>query len=235
MSTQAAPDAGAARHLRAAGQGTLGILADLIEQERPIFAMPSWFVTEDSVLVVLDEAYREFLTDPDVPDGIPLALERENVAVLRTFSKAYALAGVRIGYWVAPPPIAAGTAKVRVPFAVSRLAQAAGLAALEHADEVGARCETVIRERERLSAAMREAGHDVPPSQANFLWLPLRERSARFGEHGAESGIMVRVFGKDGVRVTVGLPKENDAFLRAAQSLLTLSREAGHLVRRATS
>ncbi|GAA2307728.1 histidinol-phosphate transaminase [Streptomyces caniferus] len=170
------------------------------------------------VLVVLDEAYREFLTDPDVPDGIPLALERENVAVLRTFSKAYALAGVRIGYCVAPPPIAAGTAKVGVPFAVSRLAQAAGLAALEHADEVGARCETVIRERERLSAAMREAGHDVPPSQANFLWLPLRERSARFGEHCAESGIMVRVFGKDGVRVTVGLPEENDAFLRAAQS-----------------
>ncbi|MEV0368721.1 histidinol-phosphate transaminase [Streptomyces sp. NPDC050636] len=168
------------------------------------------------VLVVLDEAYREFITDPDVPDGVPLALERENVAVLRTFSKAYALAGVRIGYCVAPPPIAAITTKVGVPFAVSRLAQAAGLAALEHADEVRARCETVIRERERLREALLEAGHEVAYSQANFLWLPLGESSARFGEHCANNGVMVRAFGNDGVRVTVGLPEENAAFLRAA-------------------
>ncbi|MFE9776138.1 histidinol-phosphate transaminase [Streptomyces sp. NPDC005931] len=171
------------------------------------------------VLVVLDEAYREFVTDPEVPDGVPLALERENVAVVRTFSKAYGLAGVRIGYCVTAPPIAAITTKVGVPFSVSRLAQAAGLAVLEHAEETRARCEAVTRERDRLRAALQEAGYDVAESQANFLWLPLGERSAQFGEHCADNGIMIRVFGNDGVRVTVGLPEENDAFLRAAQSL----------------
>lgn len=170
------------------------------------------------VLVILDEAYGEFVTDPDVPDGIPLALEHENIAVLRTFSKAYGLAGVRIGYCVAAPPVTAAAAKVGVPFAVSRLAQAAALAALAHGDEVRQRCEVVVRERERVHAALLATGHQLPPSQANFLWLPLGERSAEFSGHCADHGVMVRAFASDGVRVTVGSPEENDAFLRAAQS-----------------
>ncbi|MEU9181605.1 histidinol-phosphate transaminase [Streptomyces sp. NPDC048550] len=170
----------------------------------------------DRVLVVLDEAYREFVTDPDVPDGIALSRARRNVAVLRTFSKAYGLAGVRIGYCVAPPAVVSALHKVAVPFAVSRLAQAAALAALDHPAEVRARCAAVVRERDRLHTRLLEAGYPVPPSQANFLWLPVGERATEFADFCARHGVLVRAFPGDGIRVTVGLPEENDAFLCAA-------------------
>jgi histidinol-phosphate aminotransferase len=168
------------------------------------------------VVVVMDEAYREFVTDPDVPDGIPLALERENMAVLRTFSKGYGLAGIRVGYCVAPPALVSVVSKVAVPFATSRIAQAAGLAALDEVPAAIARCAAVTVERERVAGALRAAGYEVPDSQANFVWLPLGPISAAFGDHCAAHSIMVRVFANDGVRVTSGLPEENDAFLAAA-------------------
>jgi histidinol-phosphate aminotransferase len=170
------------------------------------------------VLVVLDEAYREFVTDPDVPDGIPLALERDNVAVLRTFSKAYGLAGIRVGYCVAPPSVTRLISKVGIPFAVSRTAQAAAAAALGEATVSRDRCAAVTEERRRVGDALRAAGYDVPESQANFHWLPLGVNSPAFGEHCAAQSVMVRVFGTEGVRVTVGSLEENDAFLTAARS-----------------
>ncbi|MFD3325567.1 histidinol-phosphate transaminase [Streptomyces sp. NPDC058701] len=168
------------------------------------------------VLVVLDEAYREFVDDPDVPDGIALARHRPNVAVLRTFSKAYGLAGVRIGYCVAAPAVVSAVHKVAVPFAVSRLAQAAALAALDRPEEVRARSAAIVRERRRLESLLSRDGHEVTPSQANFVWLPLGEEAAGFADSCARHGVLVRAFPGDGVRVTVGLPEENDAFLRAA-------------------
>ncbi|MBY8875056.1 histidinol-phosphate transaminase [Micromonospora sp. PLK6-60] len=168
------------------------------------------------VLVVLDEAYHEF-AGPDVADGVSVLADRENVAVLRTFSKAYGLAGVRVGYCVAPPAVIREVHRVAVPFVVSRLAQRSASVALRHADEVAARCATVVRERERVFRALRGRGFPVPRSQANFLWLPLGAESGRFAEYCAEQGILVRRFGDEGVRVTVGLPDENDAFLRAAE------------------
>jgi histidinol-phosphate aminotransferase len=170
------------------------------------------------VVVVLDEAYREFVTDPDVPDGVALTLRGGNIAVLRTFSKAYGLAGVRVGYCVAPPPLARLLAKVAVPFAVSRLAQAAALAALADAAAVPSRCLPVTRERDRVRAALLAAGYDVTPSQANFLWLPLGPATADFAAHCARHSILVRSFPDEGIRVTLGLPAENDAFLAAATS-----------------
>ncbi|MFE7275160.1 histidinol-phosphate transaminase [Streptomyces sp. NPDC057623] len=170
------------------------------------------------VLVVLDEAYREFVMDPDVPDGLLLAREYENVAVLRTFSKAYGLAGIRVGYCVGSPDVVSAVNKVAVPFAVSALAQAAATAALSHTAEVAERCRAVAAERERVRDRLTAAGLSVPASQANFLWLPLAGRSADFAGFCEEHGVVVRRFGDEGVRVTVGAREDNDVFVRAAEA-----------------
>jgi histidinol-phosphate aminotransferase len=175
------------------------------------------------VLVVIDEAYREFVDDPDVPDGIATAKAAwarngHNVAVLRTFSKAYGLAGLRVGYCVAPEPVAAALRKVFVPFGVNSVAQAAAIASLDAEAELLARCEQVVAERGRVTAELLDLGYDVPPSQANFVWLPLGERTADFNEHCMDHKVIVRAFVGDGARVTIGDPAENDAFLAAAAS-----------------
>jgi histidinol-phosphate aminotransferase len=171
-----------------------------------------------TVLVVLDEAYREFVTDPDVPDGLELLEGRDNLAVLRTFSKAYGLAGLRVGYAIAAPDLVAALRKVCVPFSVNAVAQAAAIASLDAADELLARCTDVTAERERVRAALMDAGYEVPPSQANFVWLPLGEHTAAFTEHCLTHKVLVRPFMGDGVRVTIGAPEENEAFLAAACS-----------------
>src|SRR5690606_28940868 len=135
-------------------------------------------------------------------------------------SKAWGLAGLRVGFLVAAPEVAAAVRKVVTPFSTSSVAQAAALAALQAADEVRRRCDLVIAERERLLATARKLVPDVPESQANFIWLPLGERSAAFGAACERRGVIVRPFPGDGVRVTVGTPAENDAFLAAAESAL---------------
>jgi histidinol-phosphate aminotransferase len=173
-----------------------------------------------NVLVVLDEAYREFVTDPDVPDGLATYGERPNVVVLRTLSKAWGLAGLRVGYLVAAPAVANAVRKVVTPFSTSLAAQAAALAALEADAEMRRRAALVVAERERVLAAMRAMLPGVPETQANFVWLPLGERATAFGQGCEEHRVIVRPFAGDGVRVTVGTPEENDAFLAAAEKSL---------------
>jgi histidinol-phosphate aminotransferase len=187
--------------------GTSVRRADL---DRFLAAVPS------DVLVVLDEAYREFVTDPDVPDGLEVYGDRPNVVVLRTLSKAWGLAGLRIGFLVAQPEVAADVRKVVTPFSTNAVAQAAALAALQQAEEVRRRCALVVAERERVTEAVRRLFPDVPSSQANFVWLPLGDRAAEFGAACEKQGVIVRPFPGDGVRVTIGTPAENDAFLAAA-------------------
>jgi histidinol-phosphate aminotransferase len=187
--------------------GTSVRRADL---DRFLAAVPS------DVLVVLDEAYREFVTDPDVPDGLEVYGDRPNVVVLRTLSKAWGLAGLRIGFLVAQPEVAADVRKVVTPFSTNAVAQAAALAALQQAEEVRRRCALVVTERERVTEAVRRLFPDVPSSQANFVWLPLGDRAAEFGAACEKQGVIVRPFPGDGVRVTIGTPAENDAFLAAA-------------------
>jgi histidinol-phosphate aminotransferase len=172
----------------------------------------------DGVLVALDEAYYEFVTDPEVPDGVALGRHRENLAVLRTFSKAYGLAGLRVGYCVASAPIVAALRKVFVTFSVSSLAQIAALASLEVADELLDRCRDITVERARVRAELLAMGYPVADSQANFVWLPLEEQTAAFTEHCLDHKIVIRPFSDDGVRVTVSEPGDNDAFLAAARS-----------------
>jgi histidinol-phosphate aminotransferase len=169
------------------------------------------------VLVVLDEAYREFVTDPDVPDGLASFGDRPNVVVLRTLSKAWGLAGLRVGYLVAAPDVATTVRKVITPFSVSGLAQTAALAALEAEEEMRRRVALVVAERERVAHAVRSVLPAVPPTQANFVWLPLAgDAAAEFAAACEEGGVTVRPFGGDGVRVTIGTPEENDALLALA-------------------
>jgi histidinol-phosphate aminotransferase len=189
--------------------GTVLHAADL---ERFLDAVP------DHVLVVLDEAYREFVRDPRVPDGLRMVAARDNLVLLRTFSKAYGLAGARAGYGIAPPQVAAGMRKVAIPFSVSRLAQAAALASLDVADELLARCEVVVAERGRVRDELLTMGYEVPESQGNFVWLALRERTTAFNEHCLDQKVLVRGFAGDGARVTIGLAEENDVFLQAART-----------------
>src|SRR4051794_15163189 len=180
------------------------------ELERFLDAVP------ERTLVVLDEAYGEFVTDPDVPDGLELMRGRANVAVLRTFSKAWGLAGLRVGYLIAEDPaVAEAVRKTNVPFSVSTLAQAAAVAALASADEVRRRCEAVVAERDRLTAALRERGVDVADSQANFVWLPLAERTTEVAAALESRAVITRPFAGEGIRVTVGTPEEDDVFLAA--------------------
>ncbi|MBO0854561.1 MAG: histidinol-phosphate transaminase [Nocardia sp.] len=183
----------------------------------------------ERVLVVLDEAYYEYLRFPesDHPNGIELGRTRSNVIVLRTFSKAYGLAGLRAGYAIGDPEIVTALQKVHIPFSVNRLAQTAALACLQARHELLERTDRVVAERNRMREALMTAGYRVPPSQANFVWLPLGERSADFGTASAEAGVLVRPYGTDGVRVTAGDPHENDLFLTFATAPETMTRFLG--------
>ncbi|GAA1704520.1 histidinol-phosphate transaminase [Fodinicola feengrottensis] len=167
------------------------------------------------VLVVVDEAYREFVTDPDVPDGLDFARGRENVVVLRTLSKAWGMAGLRVGWLAATPHVADTVRKIVTTFSVSSLAQAAALAALDQRDEMRRRCDLVIAERPRILEAVRKLGFETPDSQANFVWLPAADATSQIVATCDRHGVIVRGFAGEGIRVTVGTPEENDRFLAA--------------------
>jgi histidinol-phosphate aminotransferase len=169
------------------------------------------------ILIAIDEAYVEYIRDGMLPDSLELARARSNVVVLRTFSKAYGLAGLRVGYAVGHPELITALDKVFVPFSVTSVSQAAAIASLDAADELLARTDAVVAERSRVAAALRDAGFTLPPSQANFVWLPLGPRTLDFVARAAEARIVVRPYGTDGVRVTIGAPEENDALLRFAR------------------
>ncbi|MFE1957484.1 histidinol-phosphate transaminase [Streptomyces sp. NPDC059479] len=170
------------------------------------------------VLVVLDEAYREFIRDAQVPDGVEIYRERPNVAVLRTFSKAYGLAGLRVGFAIAHEPVAAALRKTAVPFGVSQIAQEAAIASLRAEDELLGRVGALVAERTRVYAGLVDQGWTVPETQANFVWLRLGGRTLDFAAACEAAGVVVRPFAGEGVRVTIGEHEANDVFLQAAEA-----------------
>ncbi|QTE29444.1 histidinol-phosphate transaminase [Pengzhenrongella sicca] len=176
------------------------------------------------VLVVLDEAYVEFVRDPEAPDALGLLAEFANVVVLRTFSKAYGLAGLRVGYALAEPGLAQGIRAATTPFSVSHLAQVAALASLAARGELLDRVDAIVAERVRMLAALRAQGWTVPDSQANFVWLPLGDHADAFAAAATRAGVLVRPFAGDGVRVSVGEPEANDLALEVAHDWLTSGR-----------
>ena len=172
------------------------------------------------VVVVIDEAYLEFVDAEDAPDAMAVHAARPNVVVLRTFSKAYGLAGLRIGYAVAHEPVAEALRKSALPFGVNSLAQAAAIASLEAADELEVRVKELVAERERVVAALREQGWQVPDQQANFVWFDLGEDTPAFAAACESEGLTVRPYGVDGARATIAEPEANDRLVEVAGRFL---------------
>jgi len=172
------------------------------------------------VIVVLDEAYREFISDTDVPDGLDFFRERNNVVVMRTFSKAYGLAGLRVGFAIAPEPIAEGIRKTALPFGVSSIAEDAALAALECEDELFERVRHLSHERDRVWQALADQGWEIHPSHANFVWLRLGERTQEFAQACEAAGITIRAFPDEGVRISVAEEEANDRVIDVGKSLV---------------
>ena len=173
------------------------------------------------VLVVLDEAYTEFVTRTDVADGVAMVRRYPNLVLLRTFSKAYGLAALRVGFAIAHPAVAAAIRKTATPFGVSTVAEEAAVASLAAEDELMERVRAVVVERERVLAALRAQGWNVVDSQANFVWLRLGDRTTDYAAACEEAGITVRPVAGEGVRITVGEPEANDRVITVSQAFLT--------------
>jgi histidinol-phosphate aminotransferase len=169
-------------------------------------------------LVVLDEAYAEYVRDPQVPDGMAVYRDRPNVAVLRTFSKAYGLAGLRVGFLVAHPPVAAAVRKTVLPFTVNALAQVAAIASLAAEPELLERVDAVVKERARVRDELLAQDWSVPPTEANFVWLRLGADTQDFTAACAQAGVAIRPFGAEGARISIGDHDANDAFLAVARA-----------------
>ena len=174
----------------------------------------------DDVMIVIDEAYREF-NDPALGDPVhsvqPLF---PNVVVTRTFSKAFGLAGLRSGYCVAHPEVITEINKTRLPFTVNNLAQAGMLAAIEHVDEAMEQVHRLRDERTRCVETLRSWGIDVVDSHANFLFLPTGAATLELATTFEQNGIITRPFPDLGLRITIGSPEENDRWLAACRELL---------------
>jgi histidinol-phosphate aminotransferase len=179
----------------------------------------------DHVTVIVDEAYVEFQVDDDPADTVDLRKDFPNLVLLRTFSKVYGLAGLRVGYALCSPSFRSAVDAVRQPFSVNAIAQAAAAEAVRHSDDVAARVERTIVERVIVEEGVRELGLETPDSQANFSWIDLGDAEeadvvAKLGEQG----ILVRpgtpLGGPGHIRVSYGTPAENRRFLEALGAIV---------------
>jgi histidinol-phosphate aminotransferase len=171
------------------------------------------------VVVVLDEAYHQFDTDPGSPQGLDFFARYPNVVVCRTFSKAYGLAGLRLGYAVAPADLADQVRKVSLAFGVTDLAQVAALASLAAADELDERVAALIERRHLVEAGLADQGWRLPPSQANFVWLPTGDQTPAAARLLDEHGLVARVFPGEGARITIGEAESITPLLSATAAI----------------
>jgi histidinol-phosphate aminotransferase len=169
---------------------------------------------DESITIVIDEAYVEYVTDPSYESMLELAPQTPNVLVARTFSKIYGLAGLRVGFGVGHPDLIAKLRTTQPPFAVTAPAQAAALAALPLQARVAERAAENAAGRVRLATAMSNRGYRVADSEANFVYFEPAMGASELFEGLLRRGVIVRVLG-GGVRVTVGTPAENERFIVA--------------------
>jgi len=174
------------------------------------------------VLVILDEAYAEFVTDPDAVNGlrVPGGPSRANVVVLRTFSKAFGLAGLRIGYAVGHPRILDAARSASIPLSVTAHAEEAALASLDAESELIVRVREIAERRDRLAAGLRDVGWRIPEAQGNFIWLPAGAETMVVAQAFESAGLIVRPFAGDGIRISVGEEASVDKVLRIAASVV---------------
>ena len=169
------------------------------------------------VLVVVDEAYVEFVRMSDPVDGLATVGAHDNVVSTRTFSKAYGLAGFRVGFAVAPEPVATALRAVSLPFGVSTVAQAAAVASLAARPQLLERVDALVAERDRVVKGLADAGLVVPEAQGNFVWFAMGDRTAELAATAEELGIVVRPFAGEGARITIGEPEANDRIVELAR------------------
>jgi histidinol-phosphate aminotransferase len=186
------------------------------------------------MLVLLDEAYIEFVrTEPTGPgasvDGSALLGRYPNLVILRTFSKAYGLAGLRVGYAIGPAYILDAARSTAIPLSVTAASAAAALASLEPAAEreLLARVETIAGRREALRRALLDLGWRVPEAHGNFVWLPTGDRTKEVAERLFDAGLVTRAFPPEGIRISVGEPESVETLLRILGELVPASQE-GH-------
>ena len=181
------------------------------------------------VLVILDEAYAEFVTDPDAVDGLLVLgnATHPNVVVLRTFSKAFGLAGLRVGYAVSHKRILDAARSTSIPLSVTAQAEVAALASLDAEVELLDRVRAIAERRDQLVAALRDARWRVPDAQGNFVWLPTGDETLAAAQAFDEAGIIVRPFAGDGIRISVGEAESVEKVLRIAASVVG-DLPAGH-------
>jgi len=180
----------------------------------------------NDLFVVMDEAYIDYVDAKDFPDSMQLRREYPNLVILRTFSKFYAVAGVRVGYAIAHRDVVDVLHRVRQPFNVSRLAEAAGLAALEFAHEIAPLARETSAERERVRDEVLKLGFACPPSQANFLFVDLGSSDLDLFVALQRRKVIVRRLGQFGstrnsYRISIGTPDENDLFIRALRDIVS--------------
>jgi histidinol-phosphate aminotransferase len=156
------------------------------------------------VLVILDEAYQEFVSDPLAVDGEKLIGRYPNLVITRTFSKAYGLAGLRIGYAIGPARLLAAARATAIPFAVTEFGFAAALASLESKPQLDERVAEIVVRRDRLRGALIEQGWAVPSAQGNFVWLPTGTHTTAATDAFFDADIAVRPFVDEGIRISIG-------------------------------
>jgi len=174
----------------------------------------------EGVLVIVDEAYCEYITDPDYPDSMHYLMEGREILILRTFSKIYGLAGLRIGYAIGQKAVIAEMNKLRPPFNTSSLAQKAALWALEDEDHLQRTREINEQGKQYLYKELDSIGINYVPTEANFIYMPLKQNAQSIYVSLLKQGVIVRPAGQHEIRVTIGLPEENERFIDALKAVV---------------
>jgi histidinol-phosphate aminotransferase len=176
------------------------------------------------VLIVYDEAYREYAERTDLPNALALFKQYNNILTLRTFSKVYGLAGLRIGYGIGHPTLVAEMNKLRTPFNVTSVGQAAALAALDDREHVERSAAMNHIERKRLYVELRKLGLSPVLSETNFLFVPIGPHAKTFADELLREGVIVRPMAwmgfPEAIRISVGNPAENTKLLLAIAEVL---------------
>lgn len=176
----------------------------------------------EGILVVMDEAYYEYVHDSEYPDTLKYLFEGRDILILRTFSKVYGLAGLRIGYGIAPKAIITEMDKIRGPFNTNSAAQAAALQALSDEAHLKKTVEINEQGKEFLYKELGAMGISYVPTEANFIYMPLKAESRDIYNALLKTGVIIRPVGPNAIRVTVGLPEENRRFIEALKKIKEL-------------
>jgi histidinol-phosphate aminotransferase len=191
-----------------------GTINRRVEFDRLMDALPA------DVMVVVDEAYREYVTDSEYADSMKHFRDGKNILVLRTFSKIYGLAGLRIGFGIGKAGLLEEMNKIREPFNTSTPAQAAALAALKDTGHVEQSRRLNVEGKGYLYAELERMGVEYVPTEANFIYMPLGSDSSKLNKNLLGRGVIVRPMGPGAIRVTIGLPEENRRFIEALEAAL---------------